>query len=272
MAQLLDGAEVQREMKRCSKCKTEKPRGEFYAAARYKDGLGAWCKGCHKEWQRAKRVAMGIVRYRRVADEHGMRECSLCKTKKLTSEFYKDKNARDGLTARCKTCQKAAAIRWQRSNTEKVTDTRRCWEARNPGWWRSWIEKNPDKVAAARKRFEAKPDWRERRAVACRNWRTKNPESVIEYSHRRRARLAGVGGNHTKVEVQALYEAQEGRCANQHCRTDLSGGFHRDHVTPIAAGGSNYITNIQLLCRSCNRTKGARSMEWLLKKTEGRVS
>ncbi|MGW5524838.1 HNH endonuclease [Gordonia sp. NPDC003950] len=35
---------------------------------------------------------------------------------------------------------------------------------------------------------------------------------------------------------------------------------HFDHVVPLAHGGLNDITNIQLLCQSCNLTKGSERM------------
>ena len=34
---------------------------------------------------------------------------------------------------------------------------------------------------------------------------------------------------------------------------------HIDHRIPIAAGGTNSVTNLQALCRACNLTKGARA-------------
>jgi hypothetical protein len=60
---------------------------------------------------------------------------------------------------------------------------------------------------------------------------------------------------------RAVYFREQGRCAA--CRTDLSpdrtphsmGCF--DHVVPLERGGLNDITNLQLLCRSCNNLKSA---------------
>lgn len=36
-------------MKRCSKCKQDQPRAEFYRHARTSDGLGSWCRSCFRE-------------------------------------------------------------------------------------------------------------------------------------------------------------------------------------------------------------------------------
>ena len=32
---------------------------------------------------------------------------------------------------------------------------------------------------------------------------------------------------------------------------------HYDHIVPLASGGLNDVTNIQLLCEDCNRRKSA---------------
>lgn len=41
-------------MKICNRCKTEKPKTEFYKKSAAKDGLFWWCRACHKESMKAK--------------------------------------------------------------------------------------------------------------------------------------------------------------------------------------------------------------------------
>lgn len=58
---------------------------------------------------------------------------------------------------------------------------------------------------------------------------------------------------------RAVFYRDRGRCTS--CFSDLSGllavgfGKHFDHVIPLAHGGINDVTNIQLLCETCNLTK-----------------
>lgn len=60
---------------------------------------------------------------------------------------------------------------------------------------------------------------------------------------------------------RAVFYRDRGFCTN--CHIDLSGTLsignlsQFDHIVPLAAGGLNDVTNIQLLCQDCNQAKRA---------------
>ena len=67
----------------------------------------------------------------------------------------------------------------------------------------------------------------------------------------------------TKEDKQLLYGKQDGRCNGCKQKFDIR-NFEIDHIVPRADGGGNEIENLQLLCGFCNRTKGKRSMAFLM--------
>ncbi|MFD5254045.1 HNH endonuclease [Streptomyces bobili] len=65
-----------------------------------------------------------------------------------------------------------------------------------------------------------------------------------------------------KWACRAIFFRDRGLCVK--CDKDISGLVNRfslenfDHIVPLAAGGLNDITNLQLLCADCNNEKSAR--------------
>ena len=92
--------------------------------------------------------------------------------------------------------------------------------------------------------------------VGANAWKKGNPAKVKVSQHRRRALKRAAEGSHTADELKALLERQRGKCV--YCGVDIRKGYHVDHITALARGGSNWISNIQLTCAKCNTSKGAR--------------
>ncbi|MCD6618149.1 HNH endonuclease [Aeromonas veronii] len=64
---------------------------------------------------------------------------------------------------------------------------------------------------------------------------------------------------------RAVYHRDRAQCSS--CLCDLSGRIsvsseeHFDHIIPLAQGGINDVTNLQLLCRACNLKKGSKIIQ-----------
>ena len=85
---------------------------------------------------------------------------------------------------------------------------------------------------------------------------------------RRRAKKRDASGDYTPEQITDLYLKQRGCCAN--CGTKLGDKFHRDHKVALSAGGTNDISNIELLCAPCNLKKSKKdAIKWA--KENGRL-
>lgn len=80
----------------------------------------------------------------------------------------------------------------------------------------------------------------------------------VRYYHTalRKARKKGAAGSFTPQHISWIREYQGDSC--KFCKTDLEGGGQIDHKKPVSKGGSNWPSNLQLLCATCNNTKGAK--------------
>lgn len=106
-----------------------------------------------------------------------------------------------------------------------------------------WAEANPEKVRETKRR-----------------WAKRNPDHAVAQQHRRRAMKKSAGGTYGPKDIARIFEMQRGKCAmclKKICKSGKN-KYHVDHVMPLALGGSNWPSNLQLLCAGCNLKKGAK--------------
>lgn len=82
-------------------------------------------------------------------------------------------------------------------------------------------------------------------------WNKRNPEKTAAAASRRRAVKAKALGSHTLQEWHAVLKRFGNKCAG----CGVKGKLTKDHVMPIARGGSDFAFNLQPLCAPCNSRK-----------------
>lgn len=191
-----------------------------------------------------------------------MKTCPCCKEIKPKTEFSTNKSKKDGVQSHCKLCRNQykkqytidnpryfadKSIVYRKLNIDKIKETRAqsyvinriAILERN----RKWAESNPDKVRSSNKK-----------------WYQNNIERKLASCHKRRALILKSKGTYVVGDIETMMIKQGNKCV--YCHIDLSmnnrNSYHIDHILPLVLGGSNFPTNLQLLCPKCNVAKGAK--------------
>ncbi len=171
------------------------------------------------------------------------KRCCHCKEIKPVSEFYLDKNTKDGIRKQCKKC---------------ICDSGR--EKYDPEKSHKYYEKRKDVILSRMKRNYS-PDKnrvkREKRIEKVKEemkeYKKKNRELIRFLAKLHEHRKKSNGGSFSLKQWTNLveYYCPDGKCL---CCKKFS-KMTIDHIIPVSKGGTNYIDNIQPLCLPCNSRK-----------------
>jgi len=225
------------------------------------------------------------------------KQCAKCRETKFLDDFHKDKGKRDGRSSYCKKCAIESARMHYKENREGHRERQQEYyrensdaiRRRSAGYYeahreskefrlrrnkanRRYCEENRGKVRARHRCYqeenherilESQRQYRARNRAALlernKQYRAKNPGRMREWNRRRRARKISATGSFTEQEFCELCAQYDFRClrCGQEC-----GNLTPDHVVPLSRGGSDDISNIQPLCKSCNSVKGVKTIDF----------
>jgi len=195
-----------------------------------------------------------------------MKICTKCKIEKPKTEFSKNKAKKDGLQVECKACVAAYHAYYYMVNRKAIKAYCAANADRKAEYDAEYRARNHEKAKAYRAANSEKA-----KAYGA-AYRLANPDKAAAHNRNRRALKRSAEGKHTAADVTAIFTSQKGLCANCQARIFKSGinKFHVDHIMPLALGGSNWPSNLQCLCQSCNLRKWAKHPdEWA--KENGRL-
>lgn len=175
--------------------------------------------------------------------------CKTCGIDKALSEFYSDKNGRNGLSSCCKTCKHKLDKEYYQKNSTLIIDRSRKYEAE--------IRRDPDRLEKLRKSARDRARLRSKEAWSKHKDRlVLDTEYKLNYQlfarNRRAKRRAKSNGSFTPRDFWSIIEKSRGRCLR--CMS-FETGLTVDHVIPIKMNGSNNPYNLQPLCMQCNSAK-----------------
>jgi 5-methylcytosine-specific restriction endonuclease McrA len=93
--------------------------------------------------------------------------------------------------------------------------------------------------------------------MAC-QWRKANPAKVISYCRQHQRLKRANGGDFTEQEWQLLLSEYSGMCA----ACGSTERIEADHIVPLSKGGINTRDNMQPLCKLCNTSKQAKTVDY----------
>lgn len=271
------------QIKKCTKCGTEKPyTTEYFKYKNKKKGkLSSQCKECDKKYREENKE---LIQYHRDKNKEYMRGYWSRYYKENKEKLLEDRKARmkakesveyAKVCAICgkefitiyphqKVCSKAcqpeyiniSARKYRESNRQKLRDRQKEYYQKNKDAirvrWESWYVINKDKC------IENSKEWKK-------NNKDKVRKSKKIRRHKIRALKKDNGGSYTAKQWKETLEYFDYKCA--YSGESVANDCHIDHIIPISKGGTSYIWNLVPSLSRVNISKSNKDMEKWYKTT-----
>lgn len=167
-----------------------------------------------------------------------MKVCRRCKKEKDLSSFGIASRRKDGHADYCKECKSVIDKEYRDANKDRINSSRR--------------ERYPENKTKINQRNNLSyQNNKEARKAQVQAWIEKNRHRTSHYRHNRKAKILQRTG-HVPFDY---YEILTTIFGNKCLKCGSGKKIEIDHVVPIANGGWHCISNMQILCKSCNAAK-----------------
>ena len=190
----------------------------------------------------------------------GIKCCGKCHECKPLSEFYKDKDKPDGMSTKCKGCEKAKSKKWREDNPDYSKEYGKKWREDNSDYVKEhskkWREDNPDRVR------ELGQKWREDNPDYLREWKKNRKQTDPLYASTEAFRCLTYDayrrggykkGSKTEDLLGCSFEqakAQMEACFQDGMSWDNKGEWHIDHIIPLSLASNEF--ELKTLCHYTN--------------------
>lgn len=193
-----------------------------------------------------------------------LKKCVICSLEKTTTDFYKKKNGKHGVSSRCKPCNlaynkkylKAAMKRYNEKHKDRINAKKRESYAADPDkhkqQQRAYKLDNYEKILLASRKYEAEN--KEARLLKSRTYAKNNPHKVAAVNLKRRVKEKNATPIWADTEMtKKIYKLRD-RLNN------LAGyiKYHVDHVIPLnakIASGLHVYNNLKIELATVNMSK-----------------
>jgi hypothetical protein len=176
---------------------------------------------------------------------------------KLYNKTSYDKNPQDKINR---------SNEWNKKNRERINKRMKERYDENPNkfliphkkrWKRKYHNNQEFRKAHERKNKEWRKNNPDKVLEMSRRWRKNNPIKAKMCYQNYRAREIKAKGSHTAEEWERKLKESKGYCRGWKRDKHYVGikRLTKDHIIPLFKKGTNYIDNIQPLCKSCNCSK-----------------
>jgi 5-methylcytosine-specific restriction endonuclease McrA len=196
-----------------------------------------------------------------------MKRCIACKNWKDAQDFGKKASGKDGLQARCRECRKIDSRKYYESNVEKFKMYHIAHAESKLEYMKQYRKDNKERLNTMSRKY-MKENYE-----TIRETRKNNPEWDAKYRRTEKGRNVAYKGSlkrrsykHKVIfkphERTTILERDNWTC--QCCGIKVNDNKETnpqkaeiDHIIPISKGGNSEPSNLQILCRTCNRRKSS---------------